>query len=565
MSRETWTYPRTLTLEHLAPATAEFLTRMMDDRKGGLPYFTVRLDAAPPVAVHEWPDWGDMTARFAEALMMARLMTGQHRWVPAERRLLELLISFFGPDGLNYRRKTAWSGEDALLFDQSRVLTTLVSWSMLGTDERASRLVRSHIDALSRIARREGEVWRFPGRAHPRGGWRPDYDAGPGTGGPAHCCYEGGVHISPLVMFYDMEGYEPALEVARGLVNWVLADGGIAEDGTFDGHVHSRLATAAGLIRYGLLSGRRDLIERGRRAVEFALSLSTDFGWVPEFVEEPEGCEVCCLMDLLDCFFLLARAGWPQYYQRAERVIRNHLVETQLSDVGWLPRGEGGPEDDRRSTRGMPERLLGAFAGWSAPNDFIGRNRWRLMNCCGPAGLRALYLAWNEVVGGDWQITRINLLLNHAAESASVRSWLPAEGRVEIRVKATRPTGVNPLEVRIPDWVAREHLTVTVDGEATPFLWADPYIRLGGEGQPRLQPGQLVTIEFPVAETTTTETKGGGTFTVRWRGDTVIGIEPAGTHHPLYQGREALARKPAEAELELVRSPGAISWSPLGD
>ena len=560
MSPETWTYPETLTLEHLAPATAEFLTRMMDEGQGGLPYFRILLDAEPPTAMHEWPDWGDMTARFAEALMMARLMTGSDRWLPAERRLLELLISLFAPDGLNYRAKTAWSGDDALVFDQSRVLTTLVSWSMLGADERASRLTRFHIDALGRIARREGEVWRFPARAHPRGGWRPGYDVGPGTHGPAHCCYEGGVHISPLVMFYEMEAYEPALELARGLVNWVLADGGIAEDGTFDGHVHSRLATAAGLLRYGLLSGRDDLIERGKRAVDFALSLSTGFGWVPESVEEPEGCEVCCLMDLLDCFFLLARAGRPDYYDRAERVIRNHLMETQLRDVGWLARGEGGPEDDRRSTEGMPERLLGAFAGWSAPNDFIGRNRWQLMNCCGPAGLRALYLAWNEVVGGDWQVTRINLLLNHAGESAWVRSWLPAEGRLEVRVAEAKP-----LEVRIPGWAGRDQVSVTVDGQAAPFEWSGNYIKLGHDDRPRLQPGQLVTVEFPVVETTTTEEKGGGTFTVRWRGDTVLGISPAGTHHPLYQGRAALADNPRESQLQLMESPGAIAWAPLGD
>jgi hypothetical protein len=560
MGRETWVYPATLILEHRVPAAAEFLTRMVDPGKGGLPYFKVVLDGRPPVAQHDWPDWGDMTARFAEALAMARVMTGSDRWLPSERQLLELLLSFFGEDGLNYRARTHSSGEDALLFDQSRVLTTLVSWCMLGGDGRASPTTRRHIDALARITEKQGEVWRFPGRAHPRGGWLSGYDGGTGTKGAADPCYEGGVLLSPLLMFYDMEGYDPAFELARGLVNWVLTTNAIAEDGRFRDHVHSRLATAGGLIRYALLTGRDDILERGKRAVDFALGLSTAFGWVPEYVERPEGCEVCCIMDLLDCLFLLARAGQPQYYDVAERVVRNHLVESQLRDTGWLPTGPLGPDNDRSSTWGMPQRLFGAFAGWSAPNDFIGRAVWALMNCCTPAGIRALYLAWNEVLGGDWMTTRVNLLLNHAAESASVRSWLPAEGRVEVKVKQPKP-----VEIRVPDWVDHSQVKVTVDGTAAEFTWSGNYVKLGEYGKSSLEAGQQVTVTFPVRETTTTETRGGGTFTVHWRGDTVLQVDPAGVHCPLYARRAETTKAPEEREQTLVEGPGAIAWEPLGD
>ncbi len=560
MARETWVYPDTLTAEHLVPLSTDFLVRMMDTNRGGLPYFRVLLNEEPPLAKHEWPDWGDMTGRFAEALMMARLMTGDERWLEAEQQLLKLLLSFFGEDGLSYRAPTDWSGDDALLFDQSRVLTALVSWCMLGTDRRASATTRKHVDALVRIAEKEGQVWRFPGRAYPRGGWVPDYDGGTETRGPGNCCYEGGVFISPLVMFYGFQAYEPALELARGLTNWVLAENAIAEDGTFQGHVHSRLATTAGFIRYGLLSGRDDILQRGKRAVDFALGLSTSFGWVPEVVERPEGCETCCLADLLDCCFLLGGTQWPGYYEVAERLIRNHLVESQLRDVSWLPTGEASADTEQTSNQGMPERLLGAFAGWSAPNDFVGREVWRLMNCCSPAGVRALYLAWNNVVGGNWLTTRVNLLLNHADERLSVRSWLPYEGRVEVRMKQARP-----LEVRMPDWVDHSQVSVTVDGKPAEFEWSGNYVKLARFGRSRFEAEGLVAVTFPVREAETTESRGGGTFTVRWRGDTVLGIEPGGSHHPLYQRDELSAGVPAEKEQSLVEGPGAIDWSPLGD
>ena len=106
---------------------------------------------------------------------------------------------------------------------------------------------------------------------------------------------------------------------------------------------------------------------------------------------------------------------------------------------------------------------------------------------------------------------------------------------------------------------------MTVDGQAAEFEWSGNYVTLGRPREWSPEPGQLVTVTFPVRETTTTESKGGGEFTVRWRGDTVMGIEPEGAHHPLYRGREALAEEPGEREVTLVESPGAIAWDPLGD
>jgi hypothetical protein len=244
----------------------------------------------------------------------------------------------------------------------------------------------------------------------------------------------------------------------------------------------------------------------------------------------------------------------------AERVVRNHLVESQLRDTGWLPTGQLGADSERTSTRGMPQRLFGAFAGWSAPNDFIGRGVWALQNCCTPAAIRAFYLAWSEAVGGDWTTTRINLLLNHAAESASVQSWLPWEGRVEVKVKQAKP-----VEIRVPDWVEHSQVRATLDGKAAEFTWSGNYVKFGEHGKSSLEPGQRVTVTFPVREATTTESRGGGTFTVRWRGDTVVQIEPAGVHYPLYGRRAEAAEQPEEREQTLVESPGAIAWEPLGD
>jgi DUF1680 family protein len=307
------------------------------------------------------------------------------------------------------------------------------------------------------------------------------------------------------------------------------------------------------------MTGRKDLLERAERAVDFALGLSTGFGWVPEVVGKPEGSETCAVADLVDCLLLLADRGHPDYYDVVDRMVRSHLVESQLRDTSWLPSGQAGSDDERSSTKGMPDRLVGVFPSWSAPNDFIGRDTWKLANCCTPAGIKALYRVWSGIVGGSWMTTRVNLLLNHASEFATVRSWLPAEGRVEVTVNMAKP-----IEIRVPSWVEKDTVAVEVDGTPTEVTWKDGLIALGEYGRSWLKVGQVVTVTFPVREVTTSEIKGGGTFAVTWRGNTVVGIEPAGTHHPLYQGR-ADAGEPTEEETTLVQSPGALDWSPIRD
>jgi len=58
----------------------------------------------------------------------------------------------------------------------------------------------------------------------------------------------------------------------------------------------------------------------------------------------------------------------------------------------------------------------------------------------------------------------------------------------------------------------------------------DGYLDLGLIAQ-----GELVSLSFPLITREAEETVSGQTYQVRWRGDTVVGIEPRGTRYPLYE------------------------------
>jgi hypothetical protein len=197
------------------------------------------------------------------------------------------------------------------------------------------------------------------------------------------------------------------------------------------------------------------------------------------------------------------------------------------------------------------ERALGGFAGWAGPNDFISDfrdpyfssldrsqdHRRSLMGCCSGSGSKGLYLAWHHAAEDDGEALRVNFAVSRECASASIRVFEPAEGRVEVRLKADRS-----LKVRVPGGVKHDEVRVTCDGRPTTPRWEGEFACLAG-----LKARPQVTVLYPLVERTETVTVGAWDFTkavdykVAWRGNTVVGIDPPGRRCPLYRRTEAIA------------------------
>jgi hypothetical protein len=65
----------------------------------------------------------------------------------------------------------------------------------------------------------------------------------------------------------------------------------------------------------------------------------------------------------------LGQAGYPEYYEDAERTLRNHLLASQLLDVSWIRDGQGVPDDQERTFTNVARRAKGDF-GFTTPNDW---------------------------------------------------------------------------------------------------------------------------------------------------------------------------------------------------
>jgi len=442
---------------------ARFLERMVDPVTAQ-PYFAV-FDLTPTRATHDWPDFVDLAARYFEAACLIEEMTGD---APANVEALRegFTKTFEEETGLFYRPEGPISTHCADLFDQTRALSALCTWVLASGEDEPRRLGRAMLEGLLSASRREGGVRVFKGGLH---GHRGGIDVDPGYGvGPL---------VRPLVKLGEVLEDERALDLAVGLTRLILErTETFTSEGAFTSHTHSRLATAAGIHAAGRAAGERAWCELAYGAYRYVRDLGTSFGFIPEFAggeQPPTTCETCALMDYVDLMMLLARDDHPELWDEIDRVLHNHLIESQFTRADWGRQGTPSAPSELYLEDAVADRMIGAFAGWASAtqlfgltptNDedwvapgadaslYVGLGRLA-QNCCAPSGIKALHTIWSRAVercDGTWFV---HLAVNRAVPGLRVESRVPGSVRVTSDEDAR-------IALRIPEGVDRDSLRV---------------------------------------------------------------------------------------------------------
>jgi hypothetical protein len=508
----------TLLLEDRLRLGAHHLESLVDER--GRTYFDVFL-GNPPEAVHDWPDFVDLPARYWEGCILAG--SALSTTVASQGRLAGWLFSKFEDDGLAHRPDGPISAHIAELFDQSRLLYALNSRVMESpADDQARRRLVGLADGLKRRSTRQG-----------------DYAYIDKIG-----LYFGGTLIRPMLQAGIVLNRPDLIDLSAALARGVISHSDLfGQDGSFTGHVHGALCCIAGIVAVGVKTGDRKMVERGRTAFEFARSISTDFGWVPELSKRDDdviACETCSIMDYLDAALLLARHVDAAYYDVAEKTARNHLWESQILDASWTGSGEGTDEDGIIRSR-LHDRLAGSFCGWSAPHcslayyeslsngwvrtpamrsRYLGKVRAQ-QNCCGAAGIRALYQVWSSAITEDAGQVSVNMSLDRATPRVGVTSFLPFEGTVRIAVQQD-----SNLRWRRPAYCTAGDVRVKAGETKLPVQAQGPYLSFGHGPA-----GTVIELSLPLPKRRQSLTIGNHgyqqyRYDVDWRGDTVTAIRP---------------------------------------
>ncbi len=300
--------------------------------------------------------------------------------------------------------------------------------------------------------------------------------------------------IGPLVKYFRATGSGKALELASLLAEkatseFYLPDGSYDRE-KFGAHTHSTTCVMSSLAQLADLTGDAALLERVRAFAGNGLwAIRDELGWVIESsaddspADKGEGNNTG---DIVETDLILGRHGYPGCFQDAERILRGHLLPSQLRDADFIPEPANPADED--GLRSVRERHLGAF-GFPAPYGHrpIGLERvsFNMDIVGGVVGTLCEVLREGVVTGPDG--VRVNLLLDQDTPDARVQAG-ESSGRVSVTTRHAAP-----LWIRLPRWADRSALQVS---------GTDDYLVLGEHlfiAQP--DPGKPISLEYPAART----------------------------------------------------------------
>lgn len=523
-----------------------------------------------------------LAGEYLDGLIMARIVTGSHDGDESEEMMRHAVLHSL-VDGLSSGTIEGALGVKAEkkrsveLAGHKHLLPSLLTLFRLNPNEqRPIELVRESLRKFREIAKQgqlaDGRKYVYfpvaPAVSDPGAFSYIAYDREKGWEGltrepidTGSAGFQGAVTL-PFAQYYQLTRDPEAAEFLDQFIRFLREratdfndDGSFTKRDVTNGQVWSRLMTTEGILIYGLASGNADLVAWARSVFDKLQELhASRFGWIPENLafNHGLGCETDAMTACLETAFLLARFVDDAYWEAAERIAMNQLLQQQILEVDPL---------------GDAAALLGGFASFGAPNDWFVPEGPYLTQSCHGSGMRSLYNVWYHSAwweeAGAVPTLRVNLHWSKNLPGAQIISHLPRSTALEIRVD--RPCQV---VVRKPDWAALDAIRAdaTLQGAVSQSITPElkgRWLHLGRFDQPtkiRLRlPDDVVTHTDVIHDYAK---KADLRFTTRWRGNLVLSITPAGERRPNYARRSDDASEPYIARCTATVALDPISMTP---
>lgn len=333
--------------------------------------------------------------------------------------------------------------------------------------------------------------------------------------------------LGPLVKYYRATGYGPALELAVTLKDKLISEH-FSEDGTYSiellgTHCHSIACVLSSLAQLAELTQDSALLSRVKRFFDHGMwRLRDPVGWVVEKtgnseIQRPDVGEVNSSGDLVETALMLGRFGYPQYFEDAERIIRCHILPSQLRDIEFI-RAPSNPKNEDKK-RDVAHRLQGA---WGHPAPY-GHEPIELDGFPGVlftldivgGVVASLCEAYRHITTFDRTGHHVNLLFDHETDQIIVES---RHTHPHLRVTLKQP---GALWIRIPSWVDQQK--VAVEGVTGRSRFSGSYLLV------YQQPvGQPVTVRYDLPTKTIVLKHRTRNIRTRLRGDEVVAMDNFG-------------------------------------
>ncbi len=565
------TIPDTLDLAERAAQSVHVMTASTDPQANAEIYWRANFGWKPQCMYHDGNDSCEYKY-FAPSLLL-RQACGSDEGFDVEWHRMATTFQMQAPDGLLYIPLVGrpWGTEFSpggetfetqarehmlLMGPFGRQVEAVGAYHNLTDDPQWLDLGKRTIDGLKRLLIDKGEFAYFN-----------RYVLAPGEAAqevspiPPPLFTVGSIWMGvSLITFHRMTGYEPALEMGYKMAKFYqLGHGGfVGPNGEFRHnhacesfdpdvvvHFHTNTLLRILLLEAGLAKGDKGLIELARVGYECGKEHGeTLMGYFPENLGPAPGAacnttEFCEVAEMTYLALRLSTAGVADYWDDADRWLRNMWAEGQLLETDWAyeySEKHGVPVEKPYSTTDhVPERYRGGVGTCLRPSDWQGNPELSSEACCVGNASIALYKIWRDMIGYDAGKNRlsVNLLMNRASQWADINSHIPHRGQVDVTLKCDCE-----VALRIPEWTTPQDCKCTVNGQDVQPQWEGRYAVVGAHK------GDEVTLRCPISERSERLTFPGknedGTptstsYDVTVRGNEIVDINPPGERHPIFQ------------------------------
>jgi hypothetical protein len=529
-------------LKEMAVKGLQYITSMVDDAHDFLPYWFLSINTAPAFARHVRVDDAELVASWYEAIVALQKIVGpSERAQAVEAGFKRHLLRHWGPAGLRYHGDYPWSNTNHASFhEMGWVLAGLNRLCLEEPDNgEAQERARGLVAGLRKLVVERKirtfwsgdypineKVYEFPGDLYLRdGGFVPERCTGRGEESIRNA-----VLLEPLVTRAIRFDDAVALDLAEGIANHML---GLSRyfnwRGEFFGHVHSAVWFAIGLLKLGRHRNNAFYTQKAMAIYEYVASISSRFGWVPEYAQwfapGEVHCETCCIKDMIE-FSIVAAEDGADLWERIDLYTRNQLCEQQIRDGSFIAVDRDRADDAQTgyTWKDMDRRVVGGWSGGAEPNS-ISLSRFRsIAGCCVGTAPVGLWLVWRKIVEKKADGTFIQLPMERDHAAAKVSIGYPNEGFIRVEVKQA-----DHFFIRAYPWMG-DRLEALVDNVARPVLYTDGCVSF-----PDARPGQTLTLRHRLTERHSRETVSALDLRLTWRGPDVVRMSPEGPPLQIYQ------------------------------
>lgn len=548
-----------------ARRSLNYITSMIDRNEGGLPYWLILPNKKPAEAAHCRVDDAELVGSWYEGLDSVMQMLDTQEGADVLECFKRFLLSSWGEHGLRFHHPYPWTHTMHSSFhEMGYILPALNRLSKKYPDDEE---IESRISSLIRgmrslvIERKVRTFWsgdyqeteplyEFPNDVYLLNG---GFDLTRHTG-RGEQPIRNAIMLLALVERYEIKKDEAALDLAKGLANFLLGPSRYFNyKMEFFGHVHSAGWVATGLARLARVTGDSRYETAAKGIYDYIRSISSSFGWVPEFAQwhpmDEEHCESCCIRDMISCAWELIQLGHSEYWNDINLFARNQLVENQISSATYVTVDNTLPDANGITYRDIDKRMIGGFTGGSLPNS-ISLSKFRsIAGCCVGIAPIALKLVWDIAVTEENGCFTVNIPVNKETANWKLEMEYPEHGRMSITMKQD-----GDAAFRRYDWMGKEP-ELLLNGKKT-----DCAMQNGCMIVKDLHAGDSLVLRHPIRTVKKREHTAGRDYEVLWRGCDVIDILPHGEHLRLFQ--RDLSKPIVLPTPEEVPYTGAANYGP---